>query len=284
MPNFPIVDTHVHLWDPAHLRYPWLGDSEILNTPHLPADFRKACGPVSVERIVFVQCECVPEQCVDEATWVSSLSRQDARIQGIVAQASLESGDAIRPTLEALAANPQVKGIRRLLQPESVDFCLQPDFIRGVHLLPTYGLSFDICIFHRHLANILKLVQQCPEVSFILDHIGKPDIKGQVFEPWKAELKTLAAFPNVWVKMSGLITEADLEHWKKEDLKPYIDHVVNCFGVNRVMYGGDWPVSRLAGDYPDWVEALDWAIQDLPDVDKRKLYRDNAIAFYRLDS
>lgn len=283
MPNFPIVDTHVHLWDPTLLRYPWLGDNELLNVPHLVDDFRKACGPVDVERIVFVQCECVPEQCVDEAKWVSSLSKKDPRIQGIVAQASLESGEAIRPTLKALAANPQVKGVRRLLQPESVDFCLQPDFIRGTQLLPEYGLSFDICIFHRHLANILKFVQQCPEVSFILDHIGKPDIKEQVFEPWKTELKALAAFPNVSVKMSGLVTEADLEHWKQDDLKPYIDQVIDCFGVDRVIYGGDWPVSRLACDYPRWVEALDWAIQSLSETDKRKLFHDNAITFYRLD-
>ncbi|MBM3263567.1 MAG: amidohydrolase family protein [candidate division Zixibacteria bacterium] len=283
MPDFPIVDTHVHLWDPALLRYPWLNEAPALKEPHLPTDFRNACGPVAIDRIVFVQCECDPAQNVEEAAFIAHLARtEDDRIQGIVAQASLEMGDAVRSSLEALAQNPLVKGIRRLLQQEPVEFCLQPDFVRGVQLLPEYGFSFDICIFHGHLANILTLVRQCPEVRFILDHIGKPDIKGQVFEPWKSEIATLASFPNVWCKVSGVVTEADMTHWKKEDLKSYIDHVITCFGTDRVIYGGDWPVLKLASDYPRWVEALDWAVAGLSADERRKLYAENAVLFYRL--
>jgi L-fuconolactonase len=231
---------------------------------------------------VFVQCECDPAQNVEEARWVAGLAGQDPRIQGIVAQASLEKGDAVKKDLEALAEINMVKGIRRLLQSESVDFCLQPEFIRGVNLLPGYGLSFDICIYHGHLANILTFVRQCPDVSFILDHIGKPNIKDRVFEPWKSELKTLAGFPNVCCKVSGVVTEADPKGWTPDALKPYIHHVIDCFGMDRVIYGGDWPVVLMASEYTRWVAALDQIVAELSDADRKKLFRDNAIRFYRL--
>src|SRR5258708_21696940 len=110
------------------------------------------------------------------------------------------------------------------------------------------------------MGNTIKLVQQCPDVQFILDHIGKPDIKQHVTEPWRHELEILAGFPNVWCKMSGLVTEADHRLWTKEDLQPYIQHVLKCFGFGRVMYGGDWPVACQATEYPRWVETLEWAV------------------------
>ena len=132
------------------------------------------------------------------------------------------------------------------------------------------------------MANTIKLVEQCPDVLFILDHIGKPDIKNQIFDPWRDELKRLSEFPNVWCKMSGLVTEADHQHWTREDLKPYIDHVLDCFGFSRVLYGGDWPVAYQATTYPRWVETLEWAVRGCSEDELRKLFYDNAIEFYRL--
>lgn len=263
MPSFPIIDTHLHLWDPGNLRYAWLDDNELLNKPYLLEDYRNACGPVQVEKMVFLQCEVDFAQFREEAAWVTSLAKQDPRIAGMVPWAPLEKGDAARADLEALlAANPLVKGIRRIIQFEpEIDFCLRPDFVKGVQALADYGLSFDICISHIQLANTIKLVTQCPKVQFILDHIGKPDIRQQIFEPWKSEIKTLAQFPNVWCKVSGLVTEADHQAWTKEDLKPYIDHVIDSFGFDRVIYGGDWPVAYQATEYPRWVETLEWAVQ-----------------------
>jgi L-fuconolactonase len=151
-----------------------------------------------------------------------------------------------------------------------------------VQLLATYGLSFDICISHSQLANTIKLVAQCPNVQFILDHIGKPDIKNHLLDPWRAEMKTLASFPNVWCKVSGLVTEADHQQWTRDDLKPYIDHVISCFGFDRVIYGGDWPVAYQATDYPRWVETLAWAVSGCSDSELRRLFHDNAVTFYRL--
>ncbi|MFN8442940.1 MAG: amidohydrolase family protein [Caldilineaceae bacterium] len=284
MPLFPIIDTHLHLWDPGNLRYPWLDGNALLNKPYLLDDYRSACGPVQVEKMVFLQCEVDFAQFREEAAWVTSLAQQDPRIAGMVPWAPLEKGDAARADLEGLlAANPLVKGIRRIIQFEpQIDFCLRPDFVKGVQALADYGLSFDICISHIQMANTIKLVAQCPNVQFILDHIGKPDIRQQIFEPWKSEIKTLAQFPNVWCKVSGLVTEADHKAWTKEDLKPYIDHVIDVFGFDRVIYGGDWPVAYQATEYPHWVETLEWAVQGCSEVELRKLFHDNAEKFYRL--
>ncbi|MCB0083174.1 MAG: amidohydrolase family protein [Caldilineaceae bacterium] len=283
MINFPIVDTHLHLWDPGYLRYPWLDEIPLLNRPHLLDDYNRATGPLQVEKMVFLQCEVDFAQFQEEADWVSGLAQTDPRIQGMVPWAPLEQGDGARAAVERLAANPLVKGIRRIIQFEDdIEFCLRPDFVRGVQMLADYNLRFDICINHTQLANTIKLVAQCPNVPFILDHIGKPDIKNQLFEPWRQEIEQLAGFPNVWCKISGLVTEADHANWTREDLKPYIDHVIESFGFDRVMYGGDWPVATQATTYPRWVETLEWAVQGCSSEELHKLFHDNAISFYRL--
>lgn len=281
---FALIDTHLHLWDPGYLRYSWLDNIPLLNKPYLLEDYNRHCDGVQVEKMVFLQCEVDPPYYQQEAAWITSLAAQDSRIAGMVPWAPLEKGDAVRPELETLlAANPLVKGIRRIIQFEpDLDFCLRPDFVRGVQLLADYGLSFDICISHIQLANTIKLVAECPNVPFILDHIGKPDIKGGVLEPWQTELRTLAAFPNVWCKMSGLVTEADHQAWTGADLQPYIDHVLDCFGFERVLFGGDWPVAYQATLYPRWVETLQAAVSGCSTGELRQLFRDNAVAFYRL--
>ena len=284
MLNFPIVDTHVHLWDPRHIRYPWLEHNARLNRPFLLADYERALGAVEVEKMVFLECDCEASQYREEAEWVTGLAVQEPRLQGMVPRVPLERGEAIRADLEALAQNPLVKGVRRLIQSEPLGFCLQPDFIKGVQALADLGFSFELCIYHFQLNNAIELVRQCPKVTFILDHIAKPDIKARRFEPWQAEIKILSEFPNVWCKISGLATEANHQNWTKEDLRPYIDHVIGCFGFDRVMYGSDWPVSTLATDYPRWVETLFWAtVGGCSEVELRKLFRENAIQFYKLD-
>lgn len=281
--TFPIVDTHLHVWDTGLIRYPWLDDIPLLNKPYLLDDYKRACEPVAVERMVFVQCEADFTQFMHEAEWVESLSEQDPRLQGIVPWAPLEHGDDARVDLDVLAANPRVKGIRRIIQFEpDMEFCLRPDFVRGVQALADYNLSFDICIDHRHMANTIQMVRQCPNVRFIIDHIAKPNIKHGLLDPWREHMRTFASFPNVWCKMSGLVTEADHQTWTKEQLKPYIDHVIGCFGFERIMYGGDWPVAYQATEYPRWVETLLWAVDGCSEDELKKLFRENAIAFYRL--
>jgi L-fuconolactonase len=175
------------------------------------------------------------------------------------------------------------RGIRRLIQNQpDPDFCIQPKFIEGLKLLAKHDLVFDICIFHHHLPNAIKMVRQCPEVRFVLDHIAKPAIKAGVSDPWRQHMKELAALPNVTCKISGVSTEADHKNWTREQLKPYIAHSIDTFGFERCMYGGDWHVLELAGTYPQWVEVVDWVIEGATSEEKRKLYRDTATRVYRL--
>lgn len=282
MANFPIVDTHVHLWHPKQLRYPWLKQVPLLNRPFLLKDYNAAIGDLEVASMVFVQCDTHPDDGLKETSWVTSLAARDPRIRGIVAWAPLEVGNCVAAFIEKLAEESLVKGIRRLIQGESVDFCIQPNFIDGVKTLSRHRLSFDLCIFHPQLANAIRLVEQCPDVQFILDHIGKPDIKNQLFEPWKQEIKVLADFPNVHCKISGVVTEADHENWSLDDVQPYIDHVIACFGFDRVIYGSDWPVSTLATDYRRWVETLQESVSGCSPEELRKLFHDNAVRFYKL--
>ena len=283
MPSFPIVDTHLHIWNLDRLRYPWLASVPLLNKNHLIEDYVRACGPVEVAKMVFLQCECDPAQFKREAEWVAEVAKVDPRIRGIVPWAPLEKGVAVEEELARLAADPLVKGIRRIIQFEpDQNFCLRPDFVRGVRLLPKYGLTFDLCINHTQLANTIALVRQCPQVTFVLDHIAKPDIKAGRLDPWGAELRELAGLPNVWCKLSGLVTEADHARWTPADLRPYIDHTIACFGFDRVMFGGDWPVAAQATEYPRWVDTLDAAVADASVDEVRKLYVTNAERFYRV--
>ena len=281
--DLPVVDAHLHIWDPGNLDCPWLKDFPSLNQPHLPKDYAEATEGLNIAKMVFVQTEVNPALFQQEAEWVAEQAAADPRIRGMVPWAPLEKGDAATPALEAVTALPLVKGIRRIVQfEEDMEFCLRPDFVRGVQLLSRFGLSFDICINHLQLANTIKMVRQCPDVMFMLDHIGKPDIKNQLMDPWKTELKMLAELPNTFCKMSGLVNEADLETWQPQDLRPYIDHVLACFGFDRVAFGGDWPVCLLATPYRRWIETLWDAVSGCSEDELGKLFARNAETFYRV--
>ena len=279
-----MVDTHMHLWDPKRLSYPWLADAPAIDKPHLPADYRAATEGLPIEKMVFVQCEADPSQFEEEVAWVAEQAVGETRISGIVAWAPMEKGEAVREDLAALVRNPLVRGIRRIIQfEEEAGFCLRPDFVRGVQRLAEFDLHFEICIKgDEQFANALELVRRCPEVSFILDHIGKPFIAEKVMEPWATYLRELAALPNTWCKMSGLVNEADWESWTLEDLQPYVDAVLGSFGFGRTMFGGDWPVCTLASTYTRWVETLVAAVSGCSAEDRRKLFSGNALGFYRI--
>ncbi|MFN8472582.1 MAG: amidohydrolase family protein [Anaerolineae bacterium] len=277
-----IVDSHAHFWDTGYLSYPWLQETPFLNRPFLPDHVPAGGADYRIDRIVFVQADCLPNQGIAEADWVSRLAESDPRISGIVAFAPLEYPDAAAPILETLSLRPLVKGIRRLIQSEPLGFSVQPAFVQGVQMLAEYGFACDLCIKHPQLPDVIGLVRQCPNVRFVLDHIGKPDIKNHVLEPWRQNIAALAAMPNVWCKISGLVTEADTENWTAEDLRPYIDAVIESFGVERVMFGSDAPVAYLATTYNRWVETLRDATSGLPAADQERLFAANATQFYSL--
>jgi L-fuconolactonase len=285
MPDFPIVDAHVHLYDPGVIRYGWMTGKPAVDGPHLMADLDAARGAVEIEALVWVEVDADPGQHLQEAAFVEGLARGDRRIRAIVAHAPLERGAAVTPDLEKLASHDLTRGIRRLLQDEADDaFCLRSGFVEGVRLLARFDLGFDLGIRHRQLASAVELARQCPDVRFVLDHIGKPGIRDGLMEPWRTHIVELAALPNVWCKLSGLITEADHRNWTREQLRPYIDHVIERFGLGRVMFGSDWPVSEQTHRYAQWVEIVDWALTGACEDERHRLFCDNATAFYRLDA
>jgi L-fuconolactonase len=282
VPDTAIIDTHLHIWDPRLIRYPWIEGNDLLDRPYLPGDHADAFSGVDVEAMVFVQCDAEAAAYLDEVDWVAAQAKQEPRIKAIVAFAPLEKGRAVEAELAALKKRPLVRGVRRLLQDEDPEFCLRQDFIEGVRALADFGLSFDICIKHRHMANILRFVEALPEVPMILDHIGKPGIRDGLLQPWATQMRELAQFPSVACKISGVATEARAD-WTADELKPFIEVAFSEFGFERTMYGGDWPVMLLAIEPMRWIETLDDLLLHASPQQRRSFWRDNAIRTYRLD-
>ena len=283
MPNFPIIDSHVHLYDVGRLRYAWLQGVPKINRTYGLEDFDRARGKVEVDKIVFAEVAVDPGLHLEEAAFIQSLADKDPRLAGMVAHAPLEKGPAVESDIIALKKNRTLRGIRRLIETErDPSFCLEPGFIEAVKLLPKHGLTFDICVKHWALVFGIELARRCPEVTFVLDHIGKPGIKHGLREPWWGQIAEIARLPNVVCKVSGVITEANHAKWSKEEVKPYIAHVIEAFGFDRVMYGSDWTVSELTHPYPTFVDILDEVIAGASEADKGKLYRGTATRIYRL--
>ncbi len=282
-----VVDTHIHYWDPDLLSYPWLETVPEIAAKHGPLELQAQeveTERFELDKIIFMQAGSIDAHALREAEWVDELARTvDSRIVGIIADAPVDRGASVVPALEALQAIPRVKGVRRLIQGQPQGYGDNQEFISGVRHLANFGFTFDICIHHPQLGEAIRLVRACPNVEFILDHIAKPDIKGQVFVPWKSQMQSLAALPNVVCKISGMVTEADLAQWTPADLQPYVDHVIECFGVDRVLYGGDWPVSlRGVESWGHWVDALDGLTYWLSASEKHKLFYTNARRVYRV--
>lgn len=277
-----IVDSHVHLWNPNPFRYAWLDALPALNRAMSSVELKAASDSTSVQKFIFVECGCDPSQCAAEVDWVVTLAEQEPRLKGIVAHAPLEKGLAASADLELLAARPLVKGIRRNLQAEKNDFWNQSGLQEGLKLLPAFNFTFDLCVRADQLPLARELVQQLPEVTFVLDHFGKPAVRDGNFKPWARDLQALAKLPNVACKISGLTTEADWSHWKAANLAPYFEHALACFGPSRVLFGSDWPVATLATTYEVWIETVMKLVSGISESEMKQLFQTNAERIYRV--
>lgn len=280
--NIPVVDAHVHFWDPAALDYPWLEGLPALHRPFLPTDYRETVGAVPVEAVVFVEANPRPDQGLAEARFVERLADAEPRLAGIVAFVDLADAHGLDRRLDALLQVRRLVGVRHNIQGNPPGFCLQPSFVEGVREVGRRGLAFDLCATHDQLGEVVELVRRCPETRMVLDHCGKPAIREGLREPWAEWIERLARFERVECKLSGLLTEADPEGWRGEELLPYAAHVAACFGTGRLMYGSDWPVLTLAGGYSEWYHftrrfAGGWDREELA-----RFYSGNALRFYDL--
>ena len=280
--SVPIVDAHVHFWEPRALHYPWLDELPPLQRAFLPQDYTAAIGDVPVEKTVVVECNCLTSEAEREVELFDRLGQMDCRIAGVVAFVDLTDVAERDHAIESLSAHERVKGVRQNIQGQPAGFALQRAFVSGVQEVGRRSLAFDLCVTHDQLGDVIALVDKCPGVRFVLDHCGKPAIREQLQEPWRGHVARLAANDSVWCKLSGLLTEADLARWRGKDLVPYAAHVVEQFGTDRILYASDWPVLTLAGDYARWFDFTARFTSAWSEDERRRFYYDNAVRVYGL--
>jgi L-fuconolactonase len=276
-----IVDAHVHFWNPTELHYPWLAGRPALDRAFLPTDYRAATGTLSIAKILFVEANCAAAEALREVELVERLAREEPRFAAIVAFADLTDTHSLGATLDRLARSPMVRGIRHNIQGQPAGFCLQRAYVDGVREVGRRGLTFDLCATHDQLGEVARLVDRCPDTRFVLDHCGKPPIRDRLLEPWRSNVAALAAQTRVYCKLSGLLTEAAPD-WSDAALGPYAECVVECFGIDRVMYGSDWPVLILAGSYCDWYGFTERFTAGWSPAERRLFYHDTAVRVYGL--
>lgn len=280
--TLPVVDAHLHLWDLKKMHYPWLETVPAIKKSFFIEDYQKASKDFPVEKMVFVQADCLLGENMAEVQFVEEQAGKDRRIKGMVAYAPVEQGKDVKKTLETLRLHPLVKGVRRMYDNDP-GLCRSSLFIEGLRLLPSYGFSFDISIKPYAMKETIDMIGSCPDTQFILDHLGKPDILNQKSGEYKRYMEQLSAFPNVAAKISGLITEADLNNWTPEDLRPYIVFAINCFGPERLMFGSDWPVVLQGGTFGQWAATVQDILAEFPAGDLQAIFYKNAENIYRLN-
>jgi L-fuconolactonase len=274
------IDAHQHFWRFNPGEYDWIDDSMAsIRRDYLPADLRVELAKSGFDRSVAVQVR----QTLDETRWLLALSDRHPEIAGVVGWVDLRA-DNVREQLETFRDHPRFVGVRHIVQSEPDDrFLLNADFCRGVGMLAEFGLTYDILVYERHLATAAEFVSRFPRQRFVLDHLGKPDIRSRHLVSWTRDLRALAKHSNVYAKLSGLVTEADWKQWTVEQIYPYLDAAFECFGEKRLMIGSDWPVCTLAADYARTMGLVTEYLRRLPDGDREAVLGGNAQRFWRLD-
>jgi len=277
-----IVDTHQHLWDLDLFRYAWLQRLPDLNRSFRMNDYLAATNGLAIEKSVHLEADVDEPFMLEETMHLLRLADcSDNPLEGVVACGRPESKE-FKTYVEKIAGHSKLRGIRRVLHTRPDDLGQSETFIENVCSLSGYGLSFDICVLAHQLPIAIRLVSQCPDVTFILDHCGVPQVRDKILNPWRSLIREIAKFPNVFCKISGLIAYADPNNWTAEDLRPYVDHAIECFGWDRVMFGSDWPVCTVSASYRQWVDVLLSLTRSAGAANQKKLFHDNAILVYRL--
>ena len=241
-----IIDSHHHLWNLRLRDYPWMSpELKPLDRNFLEDDLVKTVQSSHISGTVLVQAH----QSLEETRWLLQIAEKSNLILGVVGWVDLKESN-LEKTLEKLKGNLKFKGVRHLIQDEpDANWMLQPEVIRGLKVIHEAGLTYDLLIKPHQIENALHLIDWLPEMPIILDHIAKPSIKAGIREPWASQMKELARSPHIYCKISGLITEADHQHWRETDFSFYLEHILYVFGWDRICWGSDWPVCLMAGDY-----------------------------------
>jgi L-fuconolactonase len=273
------LDSHQHFWEYDPAEYPWITEKLArIRRSFLPPDLEPELNRAGIDGCIAVQAR----QTIEESRWLLGLADRYDFIKGVVGWVDLRAPD-VEKDLEMLARHPKFVGVRHVAQDEPDDrFLVGKDFLRGISKLKQFDLAYDILIFPKQLPAAIELVNRFPEQRFVLDHIAKPVIREKLMEPWRTQIRELAKASNVMCKLSGMVTEANWDGWREEDFFPYLDLVAEAFGLDRLMFGSDWPVCLLSGEYQKvYGIVMNWQReQDVKDA--VGLMGDNCARFYQL--
>lgn len=272
-----IIDTHLHLIYLDRFSYPWLSGAPRINRSFPLEDYMRRAEALGIEKAIHMEVDVAEKDMEAETEFVTSV---DPRVVAAIAAGRPESA-GFPAYLERLAANPRVKGLRRILHTMPDELSAPDRFAENVRLLAGHGLTFDLCVLARQLSIGQKLVDRCPDVQFVLDHCGVPDIEGGKFESWRDGITEIARRPNVAAKISGVIAYGG-DDWTVDDLRPYVEHVIDSFGWDRIVWGSDFPVCTQTASLERWVEVTHELIAGASEEERTKLFSANAERIYRL--
>ena len=271
------IDAHQHFWHYTADEYEWIDESmAALRRDFLPDDLRREMRGAGFDASVAVQAR----QSLDETRWLLALAGEYPFIAGVVGWIDLQS-DAVEAQIEAIR-HPKLVGVRHVVQAEDDGFLARPAFRRGIATLERHGLAYDILVYARQLREAIAFAAAFPDQRFVLDHLGKPDIRAGAFDVWRRDLARLAALPNVWAKLSGLVTEADWRRWTRAELHRYVDAAFEAFGADRLMIGSDWPVCTVAGTYKEVMEVVTTALERRSAAERHAVLGGTAAKFWGL--
>lgn len=273
------IDSHQHFWNYDHKKHVWMNDDmTVLKTDYLPHDLEPFLKLCDLDGCIAVQAN----QAEIENDFLLSLSNQYDFIKGIVGWVDLQA-DNVADRLEYYQDFSKMKGFRHIIQDEQdMNFMLRPAFMKGVSMLKQFGFTYDILIFAAHLPNTLSFIKAFPDQPFVIDHIAKPNIKMGEIETWEKYMKEISSYENIYCKISGMVTEADWKKWKKENFTKYLDVVVEAFGIDRIMYGSDWPVCTLAASYQQQFNIVKEYFANFSKTEQESFFGVNATNFYQL--
>lgn len=270
------IDAHQHFWKYSPKEYAWIGDNMAhIRRDFLPADLEREMGAVGMDAVVAVQART----SLDETQWLVELAGKHAFIRGVVGWVPL-CDSSLDDHLAGLAG--KICGVREVCQGQPEGFMLRPGFVSGVRRLAGFGMAYDILIFESQLKEATHLVDLCPNQTFVLDHLAKPPIGSGKIDVWKESFRELSKRENVYCKVSGMVTEADFQNWKKEHLRPCFEAALEMFGPRRLMFGSDWPVCLVAADYARWFGVMEEFVAALSTAEQAEIFGGTAMRAYRL--
>jgi L-fuconolactonase len=273
------IDSHQHFWRYNPARDSWITDDmSVLKRDFLPEELALECTVNGIDASIAVQAD----QSEKETLFLLELAQDNLQIAGIVGWTNLASAN-VDERLQFFSRYKKLRGFRHIAQAEPDDrFLMQADFLRGISRLHQFGFTYDILIYPKQLPAAIELVSKFPEQRFVIDHLAKPEIKSNDVTFWATHIRRIAESPNVYCKLSGIVTEADWRNWKPADFKPHLDVVFDAFGPDRLMFGSDWPVCLLAASFAQVKQIIEGYLHRHTDAEKQNIFGGNAIRFYNL--